>query len=201
LFKEKRIFIKYQRDQFPTKLGIRSTIQKLIAIKSNNQSAEANKKTKSYVFVVTKLYLEPSKKYHPNNYLRKQSNVLLIIQSKAHSKTKVETMNTPNQISVALLFLVFTLSGIAVAKKPADRILIISKEGKIIEIFRKPEKLVNETYVIDSLDTQTQKNTISENSSSFDITQFIKPEEEINDLELDTYSIFRKIKALEAQIK
>lgn len=110
-------------------------------------------------------------------------------------------MNTPHQISVALLFLVFTLSGIAVAKKPADRILIISKEGKIIEIFRKPERLVNETVIIDSLSAQNKKTTINEDSSSFDITQFIKPEEEINDLELDTYSIFRKIKAFEAQIK
>jgi len=110
-------------------------------------------------------------------------------------------MKTSNQISIALLILIFTFSGMSFAKKPADRIIIISKEGKIIEIFRKPDKLVKESILPNSLSEQSRKASLQETHPDFDITHFIKPENEINEATIDSCIVLYKIKAIEAQIK
>ncbi len=93
---------------------------------------------------------------------------------------------------IAGLLLLPLIVSAANAGYPVLRIPLNHKPGTTIELLIKPEEEIKETLWF--LNNQTEKNKKKFSVMNLiDISDFIKPEEEINDLNLDTGSIFNEL--------
>lgn len=80
------------------------------------------------------------------------------------------------------------------AEKPAIRLKMINTQGVSLEFLSKPEAEVEENF---EFNTEVICTELRQGGSllynPIDITRFIKPENEINDLNFDTSAIFKEL--------
>ena len=93
-------------------------------------------------------------------------------------------------IIAGLMFLPLFAS--AIAGYPVLRIPLNHQPGTTIELPIKPEGEIKESFWYLNLPLEKENKKFSV-MNLFNISDFIKPEEEINDLNLDTGSIFKEL--------
>jgi hypothetical protein len=104
-------------------------------------------------------------------------------------------------ILTALFLALFLAAGATTAEKPAKRITLIISPGKTIEFLTPYEKEADESYLNDIFYRLISGQHSEERNKMIDITAFIIPEEEIDDLDFDTGAIFREITEKKVSIK
>jgi hypothetical protein len=90
------------------------------------------------------------------------------------------------------------------AEKPTIKLKIINTQGVSFEFLSKQEAEVEETLAFDT--KAIKESIVTANGGSLlynpiDITRFIKPESEIEDLNFDTSAIFKEITGQVSQSK
>jgi hypothetical protein len=103
------------------------------------------------------------------------------------------TMKTFFTIACTFMAIVLT-NGTLNAEKPDIKLKMFSAQGVSLEFLSKPEAEVEESFEFDpaEINAQTSKRA-SVLYNPIDITRFIKPEQEVEDLNFDTSAIFNEI--------
>jgi hypothetical protein len=98
------------------------------------------------------------------------------------------------QIRLAtLIFFIFLIAGSAHAEKPVLKIIFTSYPGQFIEFYAPVEEEIEESWLYDLYKDVLKNRKQKEKLPMIDISAFIIPEEEIDDLDLDTSAIFKEI--------
>jgi hypothetical protein len=99
-------------------------------------------------------------------------------------------------IVTALFILVFAAPAITRAEGPVTRLTFISQPARIIEFYSIPEKEVDESHFYELFKGIISNQRLKTSGMMLDISAFVIPEEEIDDLDLDTRLIFEEITGL-----
>lgn len=104
-------------------------------------------------------------------------------------------------ISLSVIISTCMLQRFASTAKPAKRIFMINKDGKVIEFCKTPDIILTESEITPSLVIEEKAKLKELKKNCFNITDFIKPEQEINDSEIYKDNNNHKIEASESQAK